>query len=71
MSILHAVTSRVREALGIEWIIEAREIAEQARRQREEDEARANRDPHDFARWLQDPKPYRRPAPEGGRRDPK
>lgn len=65
MSILNAAASRVREALGLDWLQEAREIAETARKQREEDESRANRDPHDFARWLQEPRTYRRPAPEG------
>jgi hypothetical protein len=58
------VVTHVRAFLGLDWLAEAREIAEAARRQREEDEARANRDPHDFARWLQDPKAYRRPRPE-------
>lgn len=65
MSILTAAVSRLREALGIEWIIEVREIAEQARRQREEDEARAHREPHDMSRWMRDPREYRRPRPEG------
>lgn len=57
--------ARMRSFLGLDWLEEAREIADAARRQREEDEARANRDPHDFARWIQDPKDYRRPRPEG------
>lgn len=69
MSFLHAVTSRVRVFLGLDWLEEARDIAEAARRQREEDEARANREPHDFARWIQDPKEYRRPAQNGGHND--
>lgn len=70
MSILNAAATRLREALGLDWLQEARDIAEAARRQREEDEARAQRDPHDFARWLQDPQPYRRPRPEGPRHEP-
>lgn len=65
MSLLNTITSHLREALGINWIIEAREIAEAARRQRDEDEARAKREPHDMARWLREPKEYRRPKPEG------
>lgn len=65
MRLLHATLDTLREALGINWIIEAREIAEAARRQREEDEARARRDPHDMARWLREPKDYRRPKPGG------
>ena len=68
MSLLHATVGFLREALGLNWIAEARAIAEAARKQREEDEARANRDPHDFARWLQEPAAYRRPAPEGKQR---
>ena len=59
-----ALKERTRSYLGLDWLSEARDIAEAARRQREEDEAQANRDPHDMARWLQDPKDYRRPRPE-------
>lgn len=65
---MHQIIARIRTYLGLDWLAEAREIAEAARRQREEDEAKAGRDPHDFARWLREPKEYRRPAPEGGRR---
>jgi len=67
MKLLQATLDTLREALGINWIVEAREIAEQARRQRDEDEARAQRDPHDMARWLREPREYRRPKPEGPR----
>lgn len=68
MSILQTTTARVRAALGLDWLQEAREIAESARKQREEDEARYNHDARELSRWLQEPKGYRRPAPEGGRR---
>ena len=59
-----ALKERTRTYLGLDWLSEARVIAEEARQQREEDEAKAKREPHDFARWLQDPKDYRRPRPE-------
>lgn len=68
MSILQRISDHARAMLGLDWLQEARDIAESARQQREEDEARANRDPHDFARWLQEPSTYRRPAPDGGKR---
>lgn len=61
--LLHRVQEVARHYLGLEWIQEARDIAEKARDQREEDKARANKDPHDMAQWLQDPKDYRRPKP--------
>lgn len=49
-----------------DWYDEMRDIAEQARQQRIEDEGRDPRDRHDMARWLQEPD-RRRPKPEGGR----
>lgn len=68
MSILHAVAHHARRALGLDWLAEAREIAEDARRQRLEDERNAASDPHDMARWFKEPRDYRRPAPGEGRR---
>ena len=61
--LLHRVQEFARHYLGLEWIQEARDIAEEARKQREEDKAKTNSDPHDMAQWLQDPKGYRRPKP--------
>jgi len=60
-----ALKERTRTYLGLDWLSEARDIAEEARRQREEDKAKAKRDPHDMARWLREPKEYRRPRPGG------
>lgn len=50
-----------------DWYDEMHEIAEQARRQRIEDEGRDERDKHDMARWLREPD-QRRPAPRNGGR---
>lgn len=65
------IIHHVRSFLGLDWLQEAREIAEEARRQREEDEARANLDPHEMARWFREPREYRRPRPEGPRHESK
>jgi Sec-independent protein translocase protein TatA len=46
-----------------DWYEEAQRIAEEARRQRIEDESRDERDRHDMARWLREPD-RRRPAPK-------
>ena len=61
--LLHRVQKVARHYLGLDWIQEAKDIAEEARKQREEDKAKANNDPHDMAQWFQDPKHYRRPKP--------
>lgn len=62
--LLTRINNATRSFLGLDWLDEAKDIAEAAKRQREEDEAQANRDPHDMARWLQEPRDYRRPRPE-------
>ena len=48
-----------------DWYDEMHEIAEEAQRQRIEDEARDARDKQDMARWLREPD-RRRPAPRRG-----
>lgn len=68
MTLIQRITRHARSVLGLDWLEEAREIAEAARKQRLEDEQHAPSDPHDFGRWWQEPKGYRRPAPDGGRR---
>ena len=65
IQLLHRVQEIARHYLGLEWIQEAKDIAEEARKQREEDKAKANNEPHDMAQWFQDPKHYRRPKPGG------
>ena len=45
-----------------DWYDEMHDVAEAARRQRIEDEARDERDMRDMARWLREPD-RRRPAP--------
>ena len=45
-----------------DWYEEAGRVADEARRQRLEDEARDERDKQDMARWLREPD-RRRPRP--------
>ncbi len=46
-----------------DWWTHSRQIATNARDQRIEDEARITTDPHDMARWIQEPV-GRRPRPQ-------
>lgn len=64
MSLLMTVKEHAKEILGINWWREAQEIANEARKQREEDEKNAPKDPHDMTRWLMEPSAYRRRAPK-------
>ena len=65
--LLRAVSRLPWVASGVaDWYDEMKAIADDAERQRLEDEARVTTDPHDMARWLQDPKAYRRPARRNG-----
>lgn len=61
MHLLSQIRTGVRSFLGLDWLSESKKIASESRKQREIEKAKSGVDPHDFARWLQDPRDYRTP----------